>query len=357
MNTVTEHLRSDIVSAAILVATPFIFALKRASGFYFGESDPAFDFVTFWKPITEAVLSGSPLYLDGTADNKPPLFLLVNLFTGLFDHQAVVFVLLVGLMNGIAAVLLWRFLGQCGRRETGLIAAILFLVFVPAFDAELIQAGSFAVAFILLALVSDRPVLSGVCIAIAGLFYQYAVLVVPAVLLVQLYRTGTDTVRWGALYVCGGLLTVVVVFVTVGVVWSPESALAGLYWSFGIPTGVTSAPLYSSVTHAPGAYVGGLWLLHRPDRWAAYGSNILLNLLPLLLPIGIALGADPWNFDTVEIQVLALAFAASLPLLIRTYLDYTVLALPFICSLAALGFERLLQSSQAEFLGITHITE
>lgn len=341
---VTDHTQSDVFLTAVIIATPLVYAIKRIWEIVFGETKPAFDFVTFWEPLSDAVLSGSPIYLNGTADNKPPVFLFVDLFTGLFDQQAAVFVLLVGLTNGIAAVLLWRLLEQYGGRETGIIAAILFLLLVPAFNAHLIQAGSFAMTFVLMSLLTDRAVVSGVLVAIAGLFYQYAVLVVPAVLLVQLCRTEKDTVRWGALYVGGGLLTVAVVFAIVGLLWSPKSALAGLYWSFGIPTGVTSAPL-RSYTPPPGQYVGGIWLLNRPERWAGFGSQIIRNLLPLFIPIGIALKSETWTFDSESIvmHTLVLAFAASLPLLIRTYLDYTILALPFICVLAAIGIERLIR--------------
>lgn len=344
--TTTDTTRTDIFLTAIIIATPLVYAIKRMWEVVFGTTKPAFDFVTFWRPLSNAVLSGSPLYLEGTADNKPPLFLFVDLFTGLFAHQAAVFILLVGLMNGIAAMLLWRILKQYGRRKTGLIATILFLLLIPDFNAHLIQAGSFAVAFILLSLVTDRPVISGVSIAIAGLFYQYAILVIPAVLLVQLYRTKMDNVQWGALYVGSGLLTVAVVFVIVGLLWSPKSALAGLYWSFGIPTGVTSAPL-RSYTPPPGQYVGGIWILNKPEQWAAYGSHIVRDLLPLFIPIGIALKTEEWNVTShsIGMHALVLAFAASLPLLIRTYIDYTILTLPFLCTLAAIGIERLLRMS------------
>lgn len=340
------HRWPDVVVAAILLAMPLGYANTRIAGIVGGDVQPAFDFTKVWRPLAEAVLSGAPLYLAGTADNKPPLFLVVDLLTGLFAHHALVFLLLIGVINGIAAVLLWRLLGQYGRRNTGVLAAIFFLLFISDINAHYIQAGSFAVTFMLLALLTDRPAFSGSFIAIAGLFYQYAVLVVPAVLVVQLARTETAPVQWGAYYAGGGLVTVAGVFGAVGLLWSPKSALAGLYWSFGLPTGVTSPPLWPYI-HPPGQYTGEMWLLHAPGQWAASVWPIVRTLSPLFLLSGIALVGEEWTGDSASIvtHALGLAGAASLPLVIRTYIDYVILALPFICALAAVGLQQVLQRS------------
>ncbi|WP_330630331.1 hypothetical protein [Halocatena halophila] len=339
-----------VVLIAVFLSTAFIWALTRlwtVTGTN-PSGKPAADFTRIWQPLADRVLAGAPLYSSGVADNKPPLFLAVDIVTGFAPSHAGAFILLTGLINGLVAVVLWRLGRQYDREFAGVLAGVLYLAFVPLFDGQFIQAGSYTVLFVLLAVHANRAMLSGVWIAVAGLFYQYAVLLVPVVFGLRLTQDRHTPVRRGLYYCFGGLVTVGLVFLGVALLWSPRSALLGLHWSFGLPTGVTSAPVQSFTTE-PATYASGLWLFTNPSKWAEEMSHALGFLIPLLIPVGVALRTVQWRIADGSLisHAVVLTVASTIPLVIRTYLDYVVLLLPFVCLLAAIGLIKLFEAADA----------
>ncbi|MFB6186557.1 MAG: hypothetical protein ABEI86_06795, partial [Halobacteriaceae archaeon] len=323
----------SVAFALSLIIATISTAVARIGRIILGNQVPASDFRVAWKPIADAVRNGAPLYLQGTGDNKPPLFHLLNLFLSGFDAYFAVFILIIGLVNGVSAILLWRLLGKYGRIGTGMTASVLFVFSLPVIKAHYIQSGSFAVLFILSSLIVRRGLLSGILVALAGLFYQYAVLLVPFVLWVQIRdREREAQIYWGASYLIGGVITLATVFILIAIIYSPRAALAGLYWSYGLPTGVTSEPIADFI-HPPGSYAARLWIITDTIRWAKLGFLQFRYLFPLLIPAIFATYIEFIDKNTdFGAKMVFLMIGGGLPLLFRTWADYSLLLLPFLCA-------------------------
>ncbi len=320
-------------------------AVRRSWRVTQGQTPPASDFILVWQPIAERVIAGAPLYSSGVADNKPPLFFAIDILTAMSGYHTVVFILLTGIVNGLIAVVLWRIGRQYDSEFAGVLAGVLYLACMPLFEGQYIQAGSYTVLFVLLAIQTDRALWSGVWIAISGLIYQYSVILVPVVFGYQYLRDSRAPVKRGGFYIAGGLFTVVVVFLGVALVYSPRSALLGLHWSFGLPTGVTSEPVKTWTT-SPDTYASGLWILTNQAEWTNGIKHAGKLLIPLLIPAAFAIRSQLGQLTEDSLSTLALVFAlvSCVPFFIRSYLDYMILSLPFFCLLASEGVQSVIRS-------------
>jgi len=240
----------------------------------------------------------------------------------------------------VTAILIWKLLDRYDRHKAGLIASLLFIITLPTLKGQWITASSLALPLILASLITHRSYLSGMFVAFGGLFYQYAVLAVPAVFIVQYFREQNNRLRWSIEYGFSGLVTLVSVFLIMAIIWTSESALAGFNWSYGINLGVTSPPAVTSIPR-PDSYIAASWLLSKPLQWAGVGFYTFQVWFSLIVPVSMGIY---YTFTNKFKNRLVLHFSVMvlflwMPFLIRSYRDYSLLSHVFICGIAGIGLD------------------
>jgi hypothetical protein len=289
-----------------------------------------------WIEVSQAVLSGTPLYIGEAAHGKPPLFQFINIIVSATGKYSIVFLILIGLVNGLSAILIWRLGRKYNREIIGIVAAVLFIGFLPVVNGTNINNKSLSIVFVLAAMNSPKAVIRGGALACAGLISRYAIFAIPVVAWDQVRDFEWQTlIRWLAIYVITGLGTLVLLFGLVGLIWGVSSVEAGLEFFF--IGGGNFAQGQSNQSPLGSLPVWGGMIL--------YAMSILIPLLVFLsveLPSN-TISVIKGNWGMEEFATILL-FTLSLPLLIRSYYKYWVLPLPFISILAASGIEMLLLS-------------
>jgi hypothetical protein len=297
----------------------------------FGGAEWEPNFANVWRPLAQELHSGAALYMDGMGDNKPPLFELLNFILAGLPYHGFMFLLVVGIANGIVALLLWRLVAAEYGTWSGIAAAGVWLLTLSYVNGTHINVRSFALVGVLGALyvASERPFVRGIVIAIGGLFSQYAVLFIPVLAWDSIRELRTEQrLKWLVTFGSGGLLMLAAAFGVIGLIWGPQAGLAGLYWSYGIPMGVTTTGFVT----APGSYLTDPWVLTSTLQWGGW----LLHTGGILAPLLIGAGLRGWTI-VAERRWSAYLWGAVVllfPLLIRSYDAYWLLALPFITALA-----------------------
>lgn len=140
----------------LLLAAGLFGALRRLSRLAAGAADLHPDVRLVWYDLAREVAAGMPLYTGAAVDHKPPVFELLNVGAYLTGEYVLALLLVVGLANGAAAVLLWRVLAARGHPRVGALGALLFLLVLPLVDGTVGNVRSLAVAGLLFAL-AGRP--------------------------------------------------------------------------------------------------------------------------------------------------------------------------------------------------------
>ena len=292
------------------------------------------DVTSAWQPVAEAVFSGVPLYSPGATDNKPPLFEFINLAAYATDHYVLTFLLLVGLANGVVAVLIWQCCRQRGVHRIGLIAAVSFLGVLPAVDGLTINARTFAMVGVLAALVARRPVVRGVALAAGALCSQYALLALPLIALDGTRgRQSRARYQWLWRFGVATVATVATGFSVPGIIWGPAATADAVYWSVGRAPGyiLERGP---SVTTLPWAWVRLFLGMH-----VRLLGMLSFGVVGVVVGIRRTLRRHRWGLDQLA---LGLAGLLGLPLLVRPFPTYWLYPLPGIAILAALGLRSLI---------------
>jgi hypothetical protein len=334
--------RRDLYVGLVYLAVALANALGRYGHVAFGDGTVDVDAARSYRPLAEAVHAGTPLYLDGAATNKPPGFLLVDVaVASLGDAYVPAFLLAVGLCNFAAAFLVYRYVAGRDWRA-GVVAGGIYLLSLYVVSGYAINVRSFAVVFLMASFVASRPVVRGGLFAVAGLFTQYVVFLLPLVALPVVARR-FDARKLLGLAV-GGVGTTALAWGVVGGLWGGESVLAGLNWTYGLPTGVETSPAWgdraSSVAGGgtvPSSYLARSWLVARPGLWLARLGLHGVPLLPVLVAAGMGVHhAMQGARDSFRIRLVAGAALGFVPFLVRTFVHYWLLPLPFLSGLAAL---------------------
>lgn len=337
---VTSRLTSRSLWPAVLLSTGLGLSIERYSNLTWGNALSNPDVSRVFFPIAEGVAAGGRLYGPGLADNKPPVWQLLNVAAYESGEYPLVLLLCVGLANGLTAVLLWHWLSRTARSPIPILASVLFLVTLPLVGGHHINSRPFALLFLVGAFVVTGPVKRGVTMAIATLFNAYTALFVPVVL----WRIRRDSYSSGpigasAKYLASGAVTGLTVFGGIGLVWGMESVWAAFAWSFGLPLteGATTAAVHPAAD-MPHSYLGQTWLISHPFRWLSYGGTVGLQLAVVFVLALAGLARRPLLGSTDLSQTMTVALgAATLPLFFRTYEQYWILPLPFLATFAALG--------------------
>lgn len=289
-----------------------------------------------WQPFAEAVLSGGDIYVAHW-DNKPPLFQFINIFSELTGHYRLVFTLLIGTANFLAAVIIFKLCQRHFSQKTGLVAGLFYLSGGLLFNLiQAINPRQFAVVLILLAFLFSTASARGVSIAAAGLVSQYSVFAIPA-LIYDDYRRDRLTVRRFITFSIAGLGTVAGIFGIVALVWSPDAAVTGIQYSF-----------FAFGEYTTGYSERGLTFWTNPDRWLyklyRYGTH-----LAVITFFTISVIVD-WLSGTKTINGFAMTAAVAggvllIPSMFRINVWYYLPALPFFAIAGAAALETYFEYS------------
>jgi len=278
--------------------------------------------------MAEVILSGGVPYVD-YMDPKPPLiFFLLTLPLAAGEKLAGGLVL-VGLANMASAIFLLRLGWKLYGRNAGLLAAVLFTINFSLAEGYFIITEPFTVTFLLLSayfLVCGpenslkKYLFAGLAAGIAIGFKQYALLMLP----VSIFFMWRKKEYPGFLpYLAGIAIPLVIMFGLVFALYGLQAGEAAIHWSFGVAG--------SYVTEGD---VEGVPAYKIDDPIIALSWLVLgLSLFSALILLAGASLLDKKLTFTEEFFLLAgIAFAATL--LIRPFLHYWALALPFIILLA-----------------------
>ncbi|WP_231188743.1 hypothetical protein [Haladaptatus sp. DYF46] len=288
------------------------------------------------------MLAGKPIYVRPAIDNKPPLFELLNITVAATGHYLLVFFVLVGCANAAIAILLWRICIQHDASRVGLMAGFLFLMSVPVAGGTVINVRSFAIAGIILSLSVSNPVARGASIAVAGLFSQYAVFAIPALVYDRLRELDRESgIKWLASFAFAGLGVVAITFAFVYVVWGEASFNGAIYWSFGAAKKYTTNSVVPSLIGDTSQWMNALY--HE-------ALNHLVIIVPAVTVVQLAFSTRdaerPILSTNAPVMTTALlAVSMTLPLFVRAYRAYWLYPLPFLALLAATGYQEFFTAS------------
>lgn len=291
------------------------------------------DTTKIWIPFAECVLDGGQMYLCQW-DNKPPIFHFLNLIAAGSGHYVFVWFFSLGAATAGSALLLWRFCREWGYERVGLVSAFIFVGLMASLNWR-INPRQFGLFFVLLALLSPKPIRSGIYIALGGLFTQFSVFFIPAVVWIH-----TDfpkvQLRWLAKFCLAGIATVVAIYGVVAVIWSVDAAVTGFQYSF-----------LESGEYIAGYNEQGLSLYGDPIAWVykVYRSTTDISWLVLAAVVGGIIAIKNREQSEFFIGVVLAALGASVPFTIRTAPVYLVSMVPFFTILGVIAIDYLLHDN------------
>lgn len=281
--------------------------------------------------MARVIVDGATPYLD-YQDPKPPLIYFTLALPTLLGQELLGGLLLVGACNLASALLVmamgWRLYG----RFPGLLAGLLFTLNIAWAQGYFVITEPFALTFILLStyiLVFAggrwKYPLAGVCAGIGIGFKQYALLLVP-LLLFFMYRK--NELKEAPGLIAGIAVPLVAIFGAILLAYGPAALSASVYWSYGVAD-----------TYLTQANMGDVPSYRATDP-LVLAANIILAVTIftslLIFALANAIRDRPLTPYDEYFILAALLFAGTL--LIRQYLHYWILALPFIALLCARQF-------------------
>lgn len=312
------------VACSIGLFVAVIVAMLYLSSLFMHYESAIYDTSRFFAMAT-VIIDGAVPYLD-YQDPKPPLIFFTLTIPVLLGHQFLGGLFLIGICNLISATVILRIGWKLHGRLAGLAAGLLFLVNIGWAQGYFVMTEPFTILFLLLAtyftLFSEKRhyLAAGLCAGIAIGFKQYALIAVPLLLMV-LYLD--RNVRQMPVFLAGVVASLLAIFGSILFVYGAEATEAALYWSFGVA----------------GPYI----TRNKVDPVISTGTNAIELALNVVIATAISaslyLGYNRFLKDRKpgpeETYFLLSAVGFSLTLLIRQYLHYWALALPFLAILWA----------------------
>jgi hypothetical protein len=278
--------------------------------------------------MAEVIIGGFRPYID-FVDPKPPLLFFMVSAMDLLAPAGSVDILVMSGVNVLCAILIY----WIGRSDYGNIsgfsAGLLFLVAAVFVQGYFLFSEQFAVLFLILAFMlarRDSFAASGLCLGLAMGFKQYAFLAIPALLFLARARGSGRAARYAALLVAA-IGVFACVFGALYLSYGPEATRSAINWTFGI------APSYLAghLVEVPA---------YRPENVLGFTANLLASVI-MVLPTLLFAMASIWRRglrtdDEYAFGLVIVFFLATL--LIRQYLHYWILMLPFLVLLACREF-------------------
>jgi len=292
---------------------------------FFMSDGMTYDTSQFYK-MAQVIVNGATPYVD-FQDPKPPLIYFTLTLPLLLGQKFLVGMLLVGICDLASAALVMQIGWKLYGRFAGVIAGLLFVLNIAWAQGYFIMTEPFTVLFILLAayfsLCSAKRhyFIAGLSLGIAIGFKQYALIALP-LLLLAFYLN--KELKHAPAFLAGVALPLIAVFGAILAAYGEHTMDAALYWSFGVA----------------GSYIGEA----DTDGMTNYQSNPLMLLPSLAMAVSMFVSLIFVAFSGVcrdhrlkseEVFFLLAAVCFALTILIRQYLHYWVLALPFFALLCA----------------------
>lgn len=322
--------RAYFIGAALLFAI-VIFGLAYVTSALLDSDWTTYDMQRFYA-MARVIVDGATPYLD-YQDPKPPLIFFTLALPTLLGHELLGGLLLVGLCNFASALLLMAMAWRLYGRFSGLLAGLLFTLNIAWAQGYFVLTEPFALAFILLSTYllafgegRGKYLLAGACAGIGIGFKQYALLLLP-LLLFLLFRKKELGKAPGL--IAGLLLPLVLIFGAIFLYYGWDAGTASLYWSFGVADAYLTQSSMGAVTS------------YRAADPLVLAANIILavTIFTSLLVFAAAnvIRDRPLTPYDEYFLLATLLFAGTI--LIRQYLHYWILALPFIALLCARQFK------------------
>lgn len=280
--------------------------------------------------MADVILNGGTPYVD-FRDPKPPLIFFALTLPQLLNQQLYGGLLLVGLCNFLSALVVMRMGWKLYGRFPGFIAGLLLLVNIALAEGFFILTEPFALLFILLSvyalLFMKNELLSGIAAGIAIGFKQYALLLIPLALF-YLYRRGG--LRKAARLVAGMALPLLIMYGAIFLVYGPAAGASSLYWSFGVAD-----------TYVTSSYLGDIPAYKAENPLVAlanFGLSAGMFVMLLALAAASLLLDRPLSMHDEFFALSGAAFMSTL--VIRQYLHYWALVLPFVILLCVRSYRK-----------------
>jgi len=278
--------------------------------------------------MAEVIIGGFKPYID-FVDPKPPLLFFMVSAMDLVAKAGSVDILVMSGVNVLCAILIY----WIGRNDYGNIsgfsAGLLFLVAAVFVQGYFLFSEQFAVLFLILAFMlarKDHFAVSGLCLGLAMGFKQYAFLAIPALLFLARVRGSQRVIRYTE-FIVAALGVFFCLFGALYLYYGPEATRSAINWTFGI---------------APSYVTGGIVEVpaYQPNNVLAFTANLLASVM-MVAPTLLFAGTSIWRRglrtdDEYAFGLFIICFLATL--LIRQYLHYWILMLPFLVLLACREF-------------------
>ncbi|MDI6719604.1 MAG: glycosyltransferase family 39 protein [Methanomicrobiales archaeon] len=287
----------------------------------------SFDAARFHS-MAEAIIAGLAPYVD-YVDPKPPLLYFAVALMDLIAPAGSIDIPVMAGLNVASALLIWRIGREDYGSAAGYFSGLLFLVASVFVQGYFLFAEQFGVLFLLCAYISARKsnyALAGLFVGLAVGFKQYAALA----LIPLLYLMHARGERRYHRLVLPAVAAVVGTFGILYLAYGMEATAAALHWTFSIGPGYL---LDDGVPGIPN---------YRPTDPIGFAANLVGSVAMVLPTLVFAAGsAVKSGFRSPEERTLGLFVLAFLgTLLVRQYLHYWLLLLPFLALIACREFGR-----------------
>jgi len=276
--------------------------------------------------MARMIINGFAPYVS-FSDPKPPLLYFVVAAMDLTRPAGLLDIPVITAINIACALLIFYIGNKDYGYISGFSAGFLYLVVAAFTQGYFLFSEQFAVMFLLLAFIAARKsqyVFAGICIGLAFGFKQYAILgLIP--LLCLMWMQGDRRIHY---LVVPAFLVGLSSFVVLLAAYGNDTIVGALYWTFGV---------------AP-AYIGGQPIAEIPsyqtNNLFSYSINLISSIF-IVLPVVLFSGASVIRRglrSPSERAILIFIIVLSGTLLIRQYLHYWILLLPFLVLLACREF-------------------
>lgn len=315
---------------AIAIFAAIVFGLVAVSSVFMGSDWTTYDMQRFFA-MAEVIVNGATPYLD-YQDPKPPLIYFTLALPVILGQKLLGGLILVGICDLASAILVMLMAWKLYGRFSGFLAGMLFTANIAWAQGYFIFTEPFALTFILLStyvlVFTDRGqkyFIAGLFVGIAIGFKQYALLLIP-LLLFFMYRKGELKKAPGLL--AGAMLPLLALFAAIFLIYGAQALSASLYWSFGVAGTYLTQSDMGDVSS------------YRTDNPLMLAANLVLaiSVFTSLLIFALASFFHDRPVTPLDEYFFLAAVAFSATILIRQYLHYWILALPFIALLCARPF-------------------
>jgi hypothetical protein len=298
----------------------------------------------WWMPLSEAVFSGVPLYVGSAIDNKPPLFEFLNLIIAATGHYSLIFLVVIGVVNGIVAGLVGTWVKRNYNLIAGVLAGLLYMSVLPVIDGYQIGVRQFGIVGILYAMCASKPAKNGIGLAIGGLFTQYVTLAIP-VFMYKMYNDGSVELRMHYIrFLSSGLATALFGYIIVGIIWGRRSVVNALMNTYMI------GPVYFLTIESQRFMTTGGQKFSPFFDLPFYISQLLeviLSIPHIVIPacLFVLMQRNSVNERSKDHMLIGITITMLLPLLARSFLSYWLYSAPFLSAMSAISINRLINDN------------